>query len=123
MHCSSFTRSTVVALLITGACGLAAGAAAASPGAGSGGTAEAVGPVVQGATHQPKEWHWQGGWWRQGPWADHGIRGIVTIRPRPTTVFLPWGAQRLHYCAAKYPSFDPATGTYTTRRGQRRICR
>jgi hypothetical protein len=119
----NLTGSMVVALVIAVGCGLASGAADALPVAGKGGKAEAVAPIVQGAAHQPNRWHWDGGWWRYGPWADHGIHGIVITGPLSSAVFVPWGAQRLRQCAAKYRSFDPATGTYLTSRGQRRICR
>jgi hypothetical protein len=38
-------------------------------------------------------------------------------------VFFQWDAERLRNCAANYRSFDPATGTYMTNGGERRICR
>ncbi len=97
--------------------GLAAGADAL-PHAGTG---QAVAPIVQPAAHKPNEWHWYGHWWRPGPWSDHVIYGVVN--PRPGAIFLPWGSpERLRYCASKYPNFDPATGTYVTWHGERRVC-
>lgn len=122
MRRSSFPLSTVAVLVISAGCGWAAGAAGALPAARVGATAESVEPLVQRAAHKEKSWRWDGGWWRRGPWADHGINGIVFTRPFPAGVFYAWGPNRLHYCAARYRSFDPVTGTYLTHRGERRIC-
>ena len=110
-------------LVIAYACGWAAGPAGAVPAARPGATAWTVEPIVQRAAHKEKSWRWDGGgWWRRGPWADHRISGIVFTRAFPAGVFLAWGPNRLHYCAARYRSFDPVTGTYLTYRGERRIC-
>jgi len=118
-----FTKSILAALAIAAGCVLAAGSAAALPGAGMGKGAGNV-EIVQPAAHQRNHWQWQGGWWRHGPWATHGLHGAVVARPRPSLVFFPWGAaERLRYCAARYRNFDPATGTYVNRWGKRRICR
>ena len=123
MRRSRFTRSILSALAIVAGCALAAGSAAAMPGAGKGagpGTFE----IVRPAAHQDGHWQWQGGWWRRGPWSTHGFQGAVAARPVPRLVFLPWGAaERLRYCTARYRNFDPVTGTYVNRRGKRRICR
>ena len=122
MHRSSFTLSTVAVLVISVGCGWAAGTAGALSATGVGATAESVEATVQLAAHKEKSWRWDGGWWRRGPWADHGIRGIVITRRQPAGVFYAWGPNPLHICAARYRSFDPVTGTYLTRRGVRRIC-
>ena len=112
---SGLTRSIVVAVVVAAACE----AAVALPVGGAG--AEAVAPVVHRVAHQPKEWTWHGGWWRYSPWSDHAVQGLMTTPPGP--VFFPWGAERLRYCAARYRSYDPATGTYVASSGERRICR
>lgn len=107
---------TMVAVFLT--CTLASGAGAL-PLAGTG---QAVAPLVQFAAHKPNEWYWNGHWWRPGPWSDHVMLGRVNTH-RHGSFFVPWGVlERLRYCAAKYRSFDPATGTYLTRRGERRVC-
>ena len=106
---------SVVAVFLT--CGLAAGADAL-PLAPLG---QAVAPLVQPAAHKPNDWYWSGHWWRPGPWSDHVIYGMVNPRG-PGVIFIPWGAERLRYCAEKYRSFDPASGTYVTRHGERRVC-
>ena len=105
----------MVAVFLT--CGLSSGADAL-PFARTG---LAVAPMVQPAAHESKEWYWSGHWWRPNPWSGHGIYGVVNPRG-PGVLFIPWGADRLRYCAAKYRSFDPATGTYVTWRGERRLC-
>ena len=115
MRWACLTGSTVAVFL---ACGLAAGADAL-PVAGTGQT---VVPLVQPAAHKPNEWYWNDFWWQPGPWSDHVIHGVVNPRG-PGALFIPWGAERLRYCAARYRSFDPATGTYVTWRGERRVCR
>ncbi len=116
------TRSIMAALAIAAGCTLAAGTAAALPGAGMGTGPGAV-EFLRPAAHQDGHWQWQGGWWRRGPWSTHGFQGAVAARPLPRLVFLPWGtAERLRYCTARYRNFDPVTGTYVTRRGKRRIC-
>ena len=112
---------SVVAVFLT--CGVATGAGAmplaATPLATTGQT---VAPQVQPVAHKPNEWHWHGHWWRPGPWSDHAILGVVTRRGHDA-VYVPWSADWLTYCAAKHRSFDPATGTYLTRTGMRRVCR
>jgi hypothetical protein len=120
---SGLTKSTVAMLVIAAGCGLAAADAAALPMATPGGPAEAANPVVQPAAHKQKYWVWDGAWWRHGPWADHGIQGMVITGPWSAAVFVPWGAHRLRACAAKYRSFDAASGTYVAAGGKRRICR
>lgn len=107
---------SMVAVFLT--CTLAAGADAL-PLAGAG---QAVTPMVRPAAHKPNDWYWSGHWWRPGPWSDHVIHGGVNPR-RPDSIFIPWGAERSRYCATKYRSFDPATGTYVNWRGERRLCR
>lgn len=103
MRCSGLIKSAVVALSIV---------------AGGGSAIDAA-----WAAHKPTHWTtWSGTWWRQGPWADHTVHGLVFGRPRPTAVYVPWGAEWLRYCAARYRSFDPVSGTYLTRRGKRRAC-
>jgi hypothetical protein len=106
---------SMVAVFLT--CGLAAGADALPTGTG-----QAVTPTVQPAAHKPNDWYWRGHWWRPGPWSDHVIQGMVHRRGHGV-MFVPWGAERLRHCAAKYRSFDPVTGTYLTRSGKRRVCR
>lgn len=86
------------------------------------GVGQAVAPLVSPAAHKPNQWYWHGHWRRPGPWADHVIYGVVNPRGHGA-LFIPWGADRLGYCPAKYRSFDPATGTYLTRTGMRRVCR
>jgi hypothetical protein len=107
---------SMVAVFLT--CGLAAGADAL-PLAGTG---QAVAPLVQPVAHKPNEWHWHGHWWRPGPWSDHVVQGMVTRRGHGA-IYVPWSADGCNYCAAKHRSFDPATGTYVTRTGMRRVCR
>ncbi len=34
----------------------------------------------------------------------------------------PWSPGWYHYCDARYRSFDPSTGTFTTYSGQKRFC-
>lgn len=100
-------------------CTLAAGADALP----LAGTDPASAPLVQPAAHKPNRWRWHGHWWRPGPWSDHVIHGRVNTRGHGA-IFIPWGApERLRYCASKYRNFDPATGTYVTWRGERRVCR
>lgn len=107
---------SMVAVFLT--CGLASGAGALPLAA----TGQAVAPLVQPAANKPNDWYWNGHWWRRGPWSDHVIHGVINRRGHPV-MFLPWGAPEwLRYCAAKYRNFDPATGTYVTRRGERRVC-
>jgi hypothetical protein len=36
--------------------------------------------------------------------------------------FQPWSPAWYDYCSAKYRSFNPATGTYTTYQGEQRFC-
>ncbi|HUE46517.1 MAG TPA: BA14K family protein [Aestuariivirgaceae bacterium] len=105
-----------IAVFLT--CTLASGAGAL-PLAGTG---QAVAPLVQSVVHKPNEWYWHGHWWRPGPWSGHVIHGMVTRRGHDA-IFVPWGADWLRYCAARHRSFDPATGTYFTRTGMRRVCR
>ena len=122
MRCSGLTGSKVIALVFAAAVGLSSGAAAL-PAAGQGGIGASIQPLSTPASHEHKQWYWHDGWWRYGPWSDHGIYGTVVTRHGPTGLFRPWGAERLRRCAARYSSFDPATGTYLTRRGKHRICR
>lgn len=117
-----FIELCVAALVIAAGYSLAAGIAAALPSAGMSPAARLVAPILRPVAHQRNNWHWQGGWWRHGPWATHGFHGAVVVQPWPSIVFVPWGVERLRYCAGRYRSFDPATGTYVTRRGVRRIC-
>lgn len=121
MRHASRTRPTftAVAIALAVVAGWAAGVRAA-PVAVAGGTAGAMAPVVQPAAHRLKAWQWHGGWWRDGPWADHVIQGIVVTRPWQGAVFVPWGAERPAYCGTRY---RPATGTHLSRAGKRRICR
>jgi len=86
------------------------------------GRAGRVAPLVQFAAHKPNEWLFHGHWWRPGPWSDHVIHGVVNPQG-PGAMFRPWGAEWLRYCAAKYRSFDPASGTYVAWQGERRVCR
>lgn len=78
--------------------------------------------LVQPAAHEHKEWYWNSGWWRRGQYTDHTIYGAFMSPPFPNNIFVPWRSDRLDRCAAKYSSFDPATGTYMTRSGHRRVC-
>lgn len=41
---------------------------------------------------------------------------------RVSTGYQPWSPAWYDYCASKYRSFNPATGTYTTYRGEQRFC-
>ena len=61
---------------------------------------------------------------------EYGPSGYQPYRPRvvspvPVRPELPpaWTAQRYAYCAQRYRSFDPDTGTYMTYGGERRLCR
>ena len=123
MRRSSFIQSTVSVLVVSLGCFLASGPGGAMPVGPLHAAAIDAASMVQRAAHKDKQWRWDGGWWRRGPWADHGIYGFVPTKPRPTGVLLAWGPNRLHYCAAKYRSFDPVSGTYLNSRGERRICR
>ena len=124
MRRTSFALSTVSALVISLGCGLAPEPADAFPATPVEAMGAGAGPLVQRAAHDDKQWRWEGGWWRRGPWADHRIYGFTLIRPpRPGGVFLAWGPNQLHHCAARYRSFDPLSGTYLNSRGERRICR
>ena len=111
-----YLSGSMVAVFLT--CTLASGAGAL-PLAGTG---QAVAPTVQLAAHKPNHWYWSGHWWRPGPWSDHAVHGVINRRGHDV-MFLPWrGPERLRYCASKYRNFDPATGTYVTWRGKRRVC-
>ena len=115
MRRACLTGSVVAVFL---ACGLATGAGAL-PIAGTG---QAIAPLVQPAAHKPNHWYWNGHWWRPGPWSGHVVYGVVNRRGH-NVMFLPWSAPEwLRYCASKYRSFDPATGTYVTRSGKRVVC-
>ena len=88
-----FARLTGSMVAVVFACGVAS-EADALPLAGK---AHAVTPIVQLAAHKPNEWYWNGHWWRQGPWSDHVVYGLVSRRGRPV-MFVPWSAD----CAAQY---------------------
>lgn len=115
-------RSTLAAAVLAGC--LAGGTALALPLAGQSPRAVAPEAPVQLAAHQKQHWFWDDGWWRYGQWSDHSVVGTVVTPSWPVgTVWQHWGAERLRACAARYRSFDPATGTYMNHRGERRICR
>lgn len=122
MRWSGLTGSVAV-FVVVATCGWVVGPAAALPLAGKVLNAETETPFVQRTAHEHKQWRWSGHWWRHGPWADHTIYGAVMIPPVPNNTFVPWRSDRLERCAARYHSFDPSTGTYLTRSGQRRVCR
>ena len=123
MHSSKWAVLTASVLVTIAAHGFLPRTADASALLGDVPTLAAVKPIVEPVAHKPEHWYWEGGaWWRHGPWAHHGIHGIVMPPPFAAPVFAPWGWDRLQWCAARYPSFDPATNTYVTSRGERRIC-
>lgn len=122
MRCSGLTAPIAVALMVAIGIATATTVAGALPAGGKAGPAGTVAPPVHSAAHKHKDWHWHGGWWREGPWADHAIHGMAPTQAWPSAVFRRWGADRLHHCAATYRSFDAVTGTYTTSRGERRVC-
>ena len=65
---------------------------------------------------------------------EYGPNGYQPYRPRvarpvwvqpqlPVGAAPAWTAQWYAYCAQRYRSFDPDTGSYMTYGGQRRLCR
>lgn len=59
---------------------------------------------------------------------------VVYVEPEPEVVYVepqvvyrsapePWTDDWYAYCASKYRSFDPDTGTYMTYSGRRKLCR
>ena len=51
----------------------------------------------------------------------------VYIEPAPVVTYdyrpAPWTPEWYDYCASKYRSFDPASGTFQPYHGHRRLCR
>ena len=72
----------------------------------------AAGAILLGAVNQPR---------RAAPASDY-----YPPAPYPGRVsgygYQPWSPAWYDYCASKYRSFNPSTGTYTTYRGEQRFC-
>ena len=66
----------------------------------------AIGTIIGGAIAQPR-------YYRTYPSYNYGYG----YRPRP------WTAAWYDYCASKYRSFDPRSGTFKPYHGPRRLCR
>jgi len=51
----------------------------------------------------------------------------VYVEPAPVIVYddrpYPWTPEWYDYCASRYRSFDPASGTFQPYHGRRRLCR
>jgi hypothetical protein len=66
------------------------------------------------------------GQYSAGPYnAGYAPRGLMDVAVTPVVVAQPLEAQnaRLSYCAARYQSFDPASGTFLADDGYRHYCR
>jgi len=78
----------------------------------------AAGAVIIGALSQPS---------RAAPPAHYypPARAPHPVYPAPVqnVRYEPWTPAWYDYCSAKYRSFRPATGTYTTYGGHQRFCR
>lgn len=77
----------------------------------------AAGAVIIGALSQPRHappvrYH--------SPVRTPGLHDPLPVR---SVRYEPWTPAWYEYCAAKYRSFKPATGTFTTYGGEQRFCR
>jgi hypothetical protein len=83
---------------------------------------DVTGALLTGQT--PGDFRWKGAY--DAAYADcmSGRRvAVVVDEPEVALAVRPRGAAWLEYCAAKYRSFDPETGTYVTYSGEVVPCR
>lgn len=76
----------------------------------------AAGAILLGATNQPRY---------AGPPPTHYNPPAPypgRVRYNDSISYQPWSPAWYQYCSAKYRSFNPSTGTYTTYRGEQRFC-
>lgn len=99
-------------LLVAGILGLAAGAIAANLVAQSS-RSDAPEPVYRNPPHFP----------RPSPDRDFMVTPVYRApHPAVPRSYEPWSNEWYRYCAGRYRSFDPDTGTFEGRDGVRRFC-
>ncbi len=59
--------------------------------------------------------------------APYVVEEYVYVEPAPVVVYdarpVPWTEEWYDYCASRYRSFDPVSGTFQPYHGYRRLCR
>ena len=74
----------------------------------------AAGAILLGATSQPS--------YAGPPPANYYPPAPYPGRVSQTVGYQPWSPAWYQYCSARYRSFNPSTGTYTTYQGEQRFC-
>ncbi|MBO6758612.1 MAG: BA14K family protein [Roseibium sp.] len=73
----------------------------------------AAGAIILGSTSRPRY---------AAPPAHHHRPAPYPGRIHGAVTYQPWSPGWYRYCAQKFRSFDPASGTYMTYRGVRKFC-
>ncbi|MCX2721854.1 BA14K family protein [Roseibium salinum] len=74
----------------------------------------AAGAILLGTTNQPR--------YAGPPPVNYYRPAPYPGRVHENVSYQPWSPAWYQYCSAKYRSFNPSTGTYTTYRGEQRFC-